>query len=586
MEHKEGEMDKFAPLQSVLVQSQSEESSPAQSPSVQADPPLGQSNREKPTPEQPIPEQPKPETPKPAQRNPAQPLTGHQNPATLPSALPNQAQPEQPNPVHPNLSQPPLDHLSLTQSKDQPTEAQPHPDQGPPTRLSTDQSSPQQSSPDQPDPSSPHQSSPDQSSPNQSSPDQSSPQQSSPDHPDPSSPHLSSPDLSFPHQSSPDQSSPQQSSPDHPDPSSPHQSSPDQSSPNQSSPDQSSPQQSSPQQLLPKHPDQSSQSSPDEDKPKKKGDPNKLSLLTWNIDGLDLDDIKERLSRLLDYLIKYHPDIVLLQEVISPIYQVLQQVLKPYHVLPGSDRSYFTVILLRKSRVQLLESSIVNYPTTEMRRNLLMAHVRTLSVPGFIFSCRLSFHQISLSNRKCAQIFKLHVQISSYDSALSVSLLSVVDQVSFLGHPLCVMTSHMESMKPRSLERQNQLRTVWKTMREQSQDHSVIFGGDTNLRDWEVKNQGGLPENICDVWESLGQPEDCRYTWDCVTNDNKDLPFPARLRFDRIFLRQAGEGSKVSPDGITLVGLERLNDCQRFTSDHWGLLCTFIIKPLSQATPE
>uniref|UniRef100_A0A673XIB1 Tyrosyl-DNA phosphodiesterase 2 n=1 Tax=Salmo trutta TaxID=8032 RepID=A0A673XIB1_SALTR len=246
--------------------------------------------------------------------------------------------------------------------------------------------------------------------------------------------------------------------------------------------------------LLPKQPDQSSQSSPDEDKPKKKGDPNKRSLLTWNIDGLDLNDIKERLSRLLDYLI--------------------------------NDRSYFTAILLRKSRVQLLESSIVNDLTTEMRRNLLM----------------------------------LHMQISSYDS------------VSFLGHPLCVMTSHMQSMKPKSLERQNQLRTEWKTMREQPQDNSVIFGGDTNLRDWEVKNQGGLPESICDVWESLGQPEDCRYTWDCVTNDNNDLPFPTRLRFDRIFLRQAGKGSKVSPDGITLVGLERLNDCQRFTSDHWGLL--------------
>ncbi|XP_029573848.1 tyrosyl-DNA phosphodiesterase 2-like [Salmo trutta] len=186
--------------------------------------------------------------------------------------------------------------------------------------------------------------------------------------------------------------------------------------------------------------------------------------------------------------------------------------------IPGSDRSYFTAILLRKSRVQLLESSIVNDLTTEMRRNLLMAHV------------------------------------------------------SFLGHPLCVMTSHMQSMKPKSLERQNQLRTEWKTMREQPQDNSVIFGGDTNLRDWEVKNQGGLPESICDVWESLGQPEDCRYTWDCVTNDNNDLPFPTRLRFDRIFLRQAGKGSKVSPDGITLVGLERLNDCQRFTSDHWGLL--------------
>ncbi|XP_045070753.1 tyrosyl-DNA phosphodiesterase 2 isoform X1 [Coregonus clupeaformis] len=435
MEDKEGEMGKSAPLLSVLVQPQSEKSNPAQSPSVQPDPPLGQSNREKPTPEK----------PKPAQRNHAQPPTGHQNPATLPSVLPSQAQPEQPNPVHPNLAQPPIDHLPLTQSRDQPPQAQPHPDQGPPTQLSTDQSSLQQSSPDQPD--------------------QSSPQQSSPDQPDQSSP-------------------------------------------------------------------QSSQSSLDEDKRKKKGDPNKLTLLTWNIDGLDLDDIKERLSRLLDYLIEYHPDIVLLQEVISPIYQVLQQVLKPYHVLPGSDRSYFTAILLRKSRVQLLESSIVNYPTTKMRRNLLMAYV------------------------------------------------------SFLGHPLCVMTSHMESMKPQSLERQNQLRTVWKTMSEQPQDHNVIFGGDTNLRDWEVKNQGGLPEGICDVWESLGQPEDCRYTWDCVTNDNKDLPFPARLRFDRLFLRQAGKGSKISPDGMTLVGLERLDDCQRFTSDHWGLLCTFVMKPLSQATPE
>lgn len=85
------------------------------------------------------------------------------------------------------------------------------------------------------------------------------------------------------------------------------------------------------------------------------------------------------------------------------------------------------------------------------------------------------------------------MQISSYDSALTqcLSALTVVDQVSFLGHPLCVMTSHMESMKPKSLERQNQLRTVWKTMREQPQDNSVIFGGDTNLRDWEVRQGEG-----------------------------------------------------------------------------------------------
>uniref|UniRef100_A0A4W5NK31 Tyrosyl-DNA phosphodiesterase 2 n=1 Tax=Hucho hucho TaxID=62062 RepID=A0A4W5NK31_9TELE len=274
--------------------------------------------------------------------------------------------------------------------------------------------------------------------------------------------------------------------------------------------------------------------------------PNKLTLLTWNIDGLDLNDIKERLSRLLDYLIKYHPDIVLLQEVISPIYQVLQQVLKPYHVLPGN---FFTAILLRKSRVQLLESSIVNYPTTEMRRNLLM----------------------------------LHMQMSSYDS------------VSFLGHPLCVMTSHMESMKPQSLERQNQLIPHWKGSGPQrhlwERHQPQGLGGETGregamcLTCTSCVTRAVYPR-ASDVWESLGQPEDCQYTWDCVTNDNKNLPFPARLRFDRIFLRQAGEGSKDSPDGITLVGLVRLDDCQRFTIDNWGVLCTFVIKPLIQATPE
>ncbi|KAL0984864.1 hypothetical protein UPYG_G00149680 [Umbra pygmaea] len=299
--------------------------------------------------------------------------------------------------------------------------------------------------------------------------------------------------------------------------------------PTTQSEDQPSPDQGSPLRFSPDQPslDQSPLSSPDEDKPKKKGDANKLSVLTWNIDCLDLDNIKERVSRLLDYLIEYHPDIVLLQEVIFPVYQVLQQVLKPYHVLSGSDRNYFTAILLRKSRVQLLEGSIVNYPSTNMRRNLLMA------------------------------------------------------KIVFLGHSLCVMTSHLESMKSGGSERQNQLRILWDKMMEQPQDHNVIFGGDTNLRDWEVKNLGGLPEGICDVWEYLGQPEDCRYTWDCVTNDNKEIAFPARLRFDRLFFKQAGKGSKVIPDGLTLVGQERLANSDQFTSDHWGLLSSFILEPFS-----
>ena len=50
------------------------------------------------------------------------------------------------------------------------------------------------------------------------------------------------------------------------------------------------------------------------------------------------------------------------------------------------------------------------------------------------------------------------------------------------------MTSHLESGKASSQERMNQLRRVWKRMREAPDDHAVIFGGDSNLRDREVSD--------------------------------------------------------------------------------------------------
>ncbi|XP_042597347.1 tyrosyl-DNA phosphodiesterase 2 [Cyprinus carpio] len=246
-----------------------------------------------------------------------------------------------------------------------------------------------------------------------------------------------------------------------------------------------------------------------------------LTLLSWNIDGLDPDNVFERAKGLLSHLGKYRADVVLLQELVPVSWEILKNIMKDYQFLQGSEDGYFTGILLRKDRVQFLQSNIVKYPTTEMGRNLLIAHA------------------------------------------------------SFLGHPICIMTSHLESCKESSQERLNQLRRVWKWMKEAPQDHTVIFGGDTNLRDWEVKKLGGLPDGISDVWEMLGKPEESRYTWDTSINDNKEIPNSIRLRFDRLFLRAAAEGAKLRPDSMTLIGLEKLK-CDYFISDHWGILCTFI----------
>lgn len=144
-------------------------------------------------------------------------------------------------------------------------------------------------------------------------------------------------------------------------------------------------------------------------------------------------------------------------------------------------------------------------------------------------------------------------------------------EVSLGGNEFCLMTSHLESTREHSAERINQLKTVFQKMQEATDSTTVIFAGDTNLRDQEVIKCGGLPDNVFDAWEFLGKPKHCRYTWDTKANDNLRIPAACKHRFDRIFFR-AEEGHLI-PQSLDLIGLERL-DCGRFPSDHWGLLCT------------
>lgn len=250
-------------------------------------------------------------------------------------------------------------------------------------------------------------------------------------------------------------------------------------------------------------------------------DDNKLSLISWNVDGLDTDNLGERARGLCSYLVLYTPDVVFLQELIPPYVQYLKKRAVSYLIIEGGEEGYFTGMMLKKTSVKFSESEIVPYPTTQMMRNLLVA------------------------------------------------------QVTFKGQKLCLMTSHFESCKGQAEERMKQLRVVMKRMRESPEDVTVLFGGDTNLRDTEVAKVG-LPSTVCDVWERLGKQEHCRYTWDTRANNNKAVPYVSRCRFDRVYLRPAAKDGVpcLAPDHLALVGLEKL-DCGRFTSDHWGIYCSF-----------
>ncbi|CAG5884621.1 unnamed protein product [Menidia menidia] len=247
----------------------------------------------------------------------------------------------------------------------------------------------------------------------------------------------------------------------------------------------------------------------------------KLSLISWNVDGLDTDNLAERARGLCSYLVLYTPDVVFLQELIPPYVQYLKKRAVSYLIIEGGEEGYFTGMMLKKSRVKFLESEVVTYPTTQMMRNLLVA------------------------------------------------------QVSFRGQKLCLMTSHLESCKGHAQERMKQLRLLMQRIREAPDDVTVLFGGDTNLRDSEVAKVG-LPSGVCDVWERLGRQEHCRYTWDTKANNNKTVPFVSRCRFDRVYFRPATKDgvTRLAPDHMALVGLEKL-DCGRYTSDHWGIYCSF-----------
>ncbi len=92
-----------------------------------------------------------------------------------------------------------------------------------------------------------------------------------------------------------------------------------------------------------------------------------------------------------------------------------------------------------------------------------------------------------------------------------------------------------------------------------------------------MKEFGDIPEGIVDIWEATGCRPEVKYTWDMRRNDNIGLPGRQKpqFRFDRLYMRSADTGPEIKPVYFELVGVDRLRSCQRYPSDHWGILGHF-----------
>eukprot|EP00088_Acartia_fossae_P000344 TRINITY_DN10134_c0_g1_i1.p1 TRINITY_DN10134_c0_g1~~TRINITY_DN10134_c0_g1_i1.p1 ORF type:complete len:349 (+),score=103.23 TRINITY_DN10134_c0_g1_i1:50-1096(+) len=248
--------------------------------------------------------------------------------------------------------------------------------------------------------------------------------------------------------------------------------------------------------------------------------PTELTMISWNIDGLDLKNIRKRTKGVCKIIEDEKADIVFLQEVIPETLDYIQSKLSGYECTRGVDGDYFVATLLRWGRVYKDSSKIVSFPGTMMGRHIL--HVKA----------------------HCGQV--------KFD----------------------LLNTHLESTAEHAEQRILQLKQSFKIMAESSAAGSnVIFGGDLNLRDKELAACGGLPAGTTDCWEDCGARQLVKYTWDMTRNTNLEWQgkFKPRCRFDRLYLRPSRQFA-VSAMHFGLVGLQKIQGTQSFPSDHWGLM--------------
>lgn len=260
-----------------------------------------------------------------------------------------------------------------------------------------------------------------------------------------------------------------------------------------------------------------------------------LTVLEWNIQGLEDECLSERIQAIVGIIKLHQPSVVMLQEVIVESYQLMRSALSPKYVsytpriFPIQCEDYFTAIFVSTTKLDPSRVGLIPFPRSTQGRQILTVEAK----------CK---------NRD-----------------------------------VMLMTSHFESLKEEAEERKNQLLILYDNMKQVRQDCTVIFGGDTNLRDYEFKSfvsSRKFDLNIVnDVWSMLGSPPDLRYSWDLKYNDNiGDIQAQARLRFERLYTLVEHESNKnvFKPRAMYFVGTERLA-CGMFPSDHWGILAVFSV---------
>lgn len=253
--------------------------------------------------------------------------------------------------------------------------------------------------------------------------------------------------------------------------------------------------------------------------------PDKLSFISWNIDGLDERNLEKRTKDVVKTIQLRKVDIVFLQEVVSISYGILKSKLSTDYWFTDEKEFYFTTVLVKKSTLNVKNVDVKPFNNTSMCRDL-----------------------------------------------------TTVKALLHNGTRLVLINTHLESTKEHAEPRMLQLKTAFEFVRRQDKSASVILAGDMNARDTEVAKVG-IPDGVEDLWVALGKRKECQYTWDTMRNTNLQMSgkFKPRCRFDRVYFRTSTD-KEITAEHFGLCGIEKVPGMQCFPSDHWGIYCIFDIK--------
>lgn len=262
-----------------------------------------------------------------------------------------------------------------------------------------------------------------------------------------------------------------------------------------------------------------------------------FNFLTWNTDGLCDILVKTRMLKIIDIIKKTKVSIVFLQEVINDTIELIKLYLSDdYEIIEAEDScgkklTYFCLTLILKKHFKVIEKETFWFYGTVMGRHAIKILVHPVNKPD---------QKILLINT--------HLESSS----------------SFKQERICQLKQCIIDML------ENQKKEI----------NTIIFGGDLNVRDDEIKSIE-LPSNILDVWEYLGSPKNCQYTWNCLMNRNfckNFFFFKPRCRFDRVYWIKNNADNYAKPINIKKVGNTRVSKQHHMLpSDHYGLIIKFNI---------